>query len=471
MDRSQMIADLREKRTAEKAEMDRILSTAQKFNRDLSGGERRQFNIHEARILDLDQRLEELTDQALMDAQVAPAARKYSPSVTVTSEPLTYERHSGQSYFRDLAKAQVEHDPEATERISRHSREMDVEMPRREKLRAEQARKELRGIDQGSTFERRTNPNRTDGQGGYFVPPLWLIDEYVDLPRFGRTLANSVRNLTLPGGTDSINIPKVATGTAVGVQTADAGAVTSQDLTDTFVNAPVRTLAGQQDVAMQLLEQSPAGFDEITFADLMADYNQKLDTQCWTGTGASGQLLGALNVSGINAVTYTDASPTLQELYVPVMQALSQVAKNRKLPASALFMTPSRWYWMASTLDTSGRPLVLPDTSAPFNPAALQTGSDVEGYVGKLGAFPVMTDGNIPANLGAGTNEDRIVAMRTSDMFLWEGAMRTRALPEVLSGTLQVRFQLYNYAAFMPNRRPEAISVISGTGLIAPAGF
>jgi hypothetical protein len=62
------------------------------------------------------------------------------------------------------------------------------------------------------------------------------------------------------------------TGTKVEVQTADAAAVASQDLTDTSVTAPVRTLAGQQDVSLQLLEQSPVGFDEIVFADLIADY-------------------------------------------------------------------------------------------------------------------------------------------------------------------------------------------------------
>jgi hypothetical protein len=31
------------------------------------------------------------------------------------------------------------------------------------------------------------------------------------------------------------------------------------DLTDDFITAPVRTIAGRQDAALQLLEQSPAG--------------------------------------------------------------------------------------------------------------------------------------------------------------------------------------------------------------------
>ena len=49
------------------------------------------------------------------------------------------------------------------------------------------------------------------------------------------------------------------------------------------------------------------------FADLIADYNQKLDLQVINGSGAAGQMKGVLNVAGINGVTYTDATPTLPE--------------------------------------------------------------------------------------------------------------------------------------------------------------
>jgi hypothetical protein len=49
--------------------------------------------------------------------------------------------------------------------------------------------------------------------------------------------------------------------------------------------------------------------------------------------------------------------------------------------------------------------------------------------------------------------------------------MRTRALPEVLSGTLTVRLQVYAYSAFICGRFPAGISKITGTGLAAPSGF
>ncbi|MCH0555810.1 phage major capsid protein [Streptomyces sp. MUM 16J] len=481
-----LIQGLIERRAERKTELDGLLTTASNEKRDkLTAEEQARFDQLETEIREIDERMRELDEQQQRDDQAADMAKRYGVGrVEVTSEPRTYERDSGHSYFLDLARMQLNRGDgdggvaEAAARLQRHGAEMDVEMPKRERARRAAAERDRESLDRdlkvrgrGTVFEKRVNPNRTDGQGGYFVPPLWLVDEYIDLPRFGRTFANTVRNMTLPPGTDSVNVPKVATGTATGVQTADAAAVTSQDLTDTPVSAPVRTIAGQQDVAIQLLDQSPVGFDEIVFADLIADYNQKLDTQCWNGSGASGQLRGVLNVSGINSVTYTSGSPTLPELYTPFMQALSQSATGRKMMPSAVFLTPSRWFWMAAQLDSQNRPFILPETNAPFNPLALQTGGDVEGPVGRVLNFPLLADGNIPANLGAGTDEDRIATMRTSDLYLWEGSMRTRTLQEVLSGTLQVRFQVYNYAAFMPDRRPETISVISGTGLVAPTGF
>ncbi|MEV6046042.1 phage major capsid protein [Streptomyces xanthochromogenes] len=475
-----LIDGLIKRRAERKTELDALLQAPTAETRDLNDDERGKFDAIEKEIREIDDRVKELDEQLTRDAAAAEVAKRYkapAPGDGVKSEPRTYQRALRHSYFLDLARVELNRGDgdggveAARDRIRRHTAELEVDMPRREAQREARADQELRGIDKGSSFEKRTNPNRTDGQGGYFVPPMWLVDDYIDLPRFGRTFANSVRNMTLPSGTDSINIPKVASGTATGVQTADAAAVTSQDMTDTFVSAPVRTIAGQQDVAIQLLDQSPVGFDEIVFADLIADYNQRLDLQCLNGSGTSGQLKGVLNVSGINAITYTDASPTLPELYLPSMQALSQVATKRKAMPTAVFLTPARWFWMASQLDSQNRPFILPETQSPFNPLALQTGGDVEGPVGRMLNFPLLADGNIPNNLGGGSNEERIIAARTSDLFLWEGSMRTRVLQEVLSGTLQVRFQVYNYAAFMPDRRPESISVISGTGLVAPSGF
>jgi hypothetical protein len=70
------------------------------------------------------------------------------------------------------------------------------------------------------------------------------------------------------GDTDSHRYSQILSDTAVGIQTADNEPATDVDLTDTFIYAAVRTISGQQGVAIQLLDQSPIAFGEIIFRDL-----------------------------------------------------------------------------------------------------------------------------------------------------------------------------------------------------------
>jgi hypothetical protein len=85
-----------------------------------------------------------------------------------------------------------------------------------------------------------------------------------------------------------------------------------------------------------------------------------------------------------------------------------------------------------------------------------------------IAGIPVVTTTGIPSNLGAGTNEDRIIAYSADTMRFMEGPLRTRVLTEVLSGNLTVRIQAYAFSAFASERHPKAISVVAGTGLTSP---
>ncbi|WP_395659143.1 hypothetical protein [Nocardioides sp.] len=180
-------------------------------------------------------------------------------------------------------------------------------------------------------------------------------------------------------------------------------------------------------------------------------------------------MTGILPTSGINAVTYTDATPTLPELLVPVAQALSKCATVGKRTPDSIVLYPSIWWWMTAQLDSTNRPLV--DLGNGQNTITVHDTDAVSGVVGAIGKVPIVVDLGIPTNLGGGTNESRVIAGALRDTYLWEGALRTRVLTEVLSGTLQVRLQVYNYVAYMANRRPAALSVVSGTGLIPPTGY
>lgn len=361
----------------------------------------------------------------------------------VVSEPETYRRGGQASFFRDLVAVQLRSEGarQAAERMERNQREVSSAMQERALT-------------------------TVDGAGGEFVPPVWMINEFIELARAGRVAADLARQQTLPGGTDSLNIPRIATGTAVAEQSTQNTAVQNTDATTNSVPVNVATLAGQQVVSLQLIEQSPINLDDILLADLAADYAVKLDVFALSNN-ATGKV-GYLSVSGLNAITYTDASPTPAELWPKLADGIQQIHTNRLMPPDAILMHPRRWAWFLAAVDTAGRPLVVADANAPMNSLAQASGVVSQGRVGTLMGLPVYVDPNIPINLGAGTNEDRIIVGRFADSILFEGTPRAESFREPLAANLSVLLRFYNYAAFTAGRYPKSLAVVAGTGLITP---
>lgn len=168
----------------------------------------------------------------------------------------------------------------------------------------------------------------------------------------------------------------------------------------------------------------------------------------------------------LDAVTYTDATPTVGEIYAKIADAINRVNTLRFLPPDTLIMHPRRWAWFLSALDTTNRPLVVP-SGIGQNSSATMNEVTAEGAAGTLLGLPVYLDPNIPTNLGGGT-EDIIIVGRFSDALLFESSIRTRVLPDIGSGTLTVRLQVYGYAALAAGRWPKSFATVGGSGLIAP---
>lgn len=272
--------------------------------------------------------------------------------------------------------------------------------------------------------------------------------------------------MPLPAGTDTINIPKVATGTTVAVQT-DGGSVSSTDMTDAVVTATVQTVAGQQDTSMQLVDFSNPGIERIIWDDLARAYDTKIDTLVLNGAVTNAK--GLLQVTGTNSRSFTTGAPTVPLLYPKVAGSVADIHTNVFRTPNLIIGHPLRWAWILASLDSQNRPLVVPQGMPGFNAMGLADRVASEALVGNLQGLPFIADASIPTTNGAGTNEDVVVILRTDEVKFWEGeSPRVRMLSEVLSGTLQVRFQLYNYYAIAAGRLPKAISVISGTGLVAP---
>jgi HK97 family phage major capsid protein len=554
-----LISKLTETRKATVAEMGAILAGAD--GGKLTAEQRSAWDAKDLEVKELDGQAErykaqEDREQRAADARrdtgdTGPAAGDAGGRVKVTSEPQVYGRGSGHSYFLDEARSTIGRGDSdggvsaARDRLARHEAELRVEMPKRQEVRRREAERRMEAVLSGSEYVGSPNRNlrklgrreariyerfqaegmrvfekaqdgrekrfisRTDGQGGYFVPPLWLIDEYIPYLRAGRTFADKWRNFPLPSGTDSINIPRVTLGTATGTQPGDGAPVPGRDIQDSFVNARVMTVAGQQDAAIQLLDQSPIAFDEIIFGDLAADYNMQLSAQLMLGAGfpqltglfPTGVLGTAQNTYGfvtqalgLTTAQWSGGTATTPSFYTATAQLLSQISRNRFMPPNGVISNPMAWYALASSVDTTGRPLVVPaQQGAGFNAAAGDNdGPEAEGPIGHILGLGWELDPNIPYTFGGttvpsigtisngstaatpgsgtGSSYTPLIAAVWNDLFLWEGEMHSRTLSEVLSGTLQVRFQLYAYNACMPNRYQNASSQAISYGNVNSVG-
>ena len=387
---------------------------------------------------------------ALAESRKESGVKTFGGAV-VTREAMTYDRDGKNSFVRDMIGAQLRNDRTSWERLYRHQQEVAVE---------------TRDI------------SRTDGAGGDFVPPIYLINEYAEFARAARVTADLVTNMALPAGTDSINIPQITTGTLAAFQSADNTATTTRDMVSSTVTAPVRTISGYENVSIQLVEQSPlaGGLDRLVFGDLMADYALQLNTAVvGTGDGTSGTLKGlvTLGTDTTNGIptTWTETTPTAVNGAIAIAKAISKVVTNRYKAAEAIVMHPSMWYWLASQVDGSNRPLVVPVTGASqaFNSAGTITNPGAPaGLVGTIQGVPVFIDATVSKVYA--TNQSPILVGKFSDSYLFESGVKTRVLPDVLSSNLTVRFQVYGYAA-LAHRFNKSISAISGTGTVAPSGY
>lgn len=386
-----------------------------------------EFEADEARKADAD-------DLAKRFAASDDAGNGGNATYKVGAEERTYRADLPHQFMTDAYRSQFMGDVEASDRVARARGE---------------AMAEARDVGTGAF--------------GALVVPQYLVDMFAPIARAGRPIANSVQRLPLPASGMTLNVPRGTTGTTTALQSSENAALDETDFDETTLAVSVRTIGGQQDVSRQALERGEM-VDQIIFADLAGAYAANVDSHLISHASD-----GILNTPGINAVTYTDASPTVAEMYPKIADAIQQVNSSRYLPPTVVYMHPRRWGWFTAAVDSSNRPLVVP--SAPQNPVGVGEAAEYGQVVGTLMGLPVITDANIPTDLGSGTDEDRVIVARASDILLWEngdGAPRELRFEQTAGGNLTVKMVAYNYIAATAGRYPKAVSVISGTGLVAP---
>jgi HK97 family phage major capsid protein len=397
---------------------------------------------------DLDQR--QVIERARAGYKPEPVPAGANTDVRV-DEPEMYQQGGPQTFLRDVYLRDLRHDPAAAERLARHQL---YELQRIEK----------------EAGEKRAVATATLGGA---IPPQYLVNLYAKALRNGRVYANQAnRSEPLPDTGMSLIIPRFTTGLAAGVQTSESTAVTTQDPVEADLTVNVRTIAGYSPVSRQTLERAQYS-EAILMEDLGARYAAGVDSQCISGSGASGQILGVLNTASISTSTVATATvaavwPKIADLIQQIETAVGGLGIN----ADKIFMHPRRYGFFSAGLDSQNRPLLIPDSGGPFF-NAMGDGGDVAayGYTGtRLQGLPVFTDANIPTNLGGGSNEDRIIVQASQVVHLWErdNDPVTLAFEQQAGTSLQVQLVAFGYVAFTAGRYPAASGVISGAGLIPP---
>ena len=421
---------LKEKRQAALASADALVAQAQVETRDLSKEEDAEIAKHLDEVRDLDDQIsrhEELEARSAKAAEVR-AENKIEQSVAVVkSEPRTYSPNADNSFLADAFRSQVLGDFDAQARITRHMNEERVE--------------------------------RRDVNSGNFaglVVPQFLTDLVAPLARAGRPTADIARKHSLPAAGLTISLSKITTGSAVAAQTEKAS-VQETDMDDTKLDISINTYAGQQNVSRQAIERG-TNIDSLIMADLQNAYNTTLNTA----------VVAELLASAGQSVTYTDASPTVAEIYPKLLDAIQKVQTTFYAGPNVIIMHPRRLAWFMSALDSSNRPLVVP-TPVAINPMGYGSGAVQYGNSGySIAGLPVVTDATISTAQGSGTNQDTIYVGNAQELHLWEDSPMMLRFEQPQSQKLEITMIVYGYAAFTANRYPNAWAQINGTGLVTP---
>jgi len=368
----------------------------------------------------------------------------YDQVARIGTEERTYRADHdpyGKGFLMDVSRQFLFQDVEAASRLSRHMQEERVE--RSEYL------------------------TRAVGTGAFtgLTVPQYLTDMYAPATAALRPFADVCNRHPLPDAGMSVNISRITTASGAALQSAENAGVQETNMDDTLLTVPIQTSAGQQTVSRQAIDRG-SGIEDVTMQDLFNRVATVLDN-----TLLNQATNGLTNVA--QSVAYTDATPTGAELYPKILGAAANVeaallAMGR--PTHAV-MHSRRWYWLSSQMSSTW-PMINWGGFPVQSAGAAHSGSSYNS--GPRGVLPcgleVIVDNNIATNLGAGTNEDEMYVVPSSECHLWEdpaAPLFIRA-EQPAAASLGVLLVAYSYFAYTFGRYTNGTSKIAGTGLITP---
>jgi len=341
-------------------------------------------------------------------------------ATTVDRDPGHYTRASKRSFFADIYNAQANHDQAAQRRLGQHQAHQ---------LRAA-----------GLT---------TTANGPGVVPPKWLMDEFAEVARQGRSLANVVRNVPLGDDPRPLTLPKQTVGTdpVILEQTNENDAVSETDEWDSDVDVVTpKPTSGAQKVSRQMLDMASPAIDSLIYADMIGAYNLKVEKKVALAVTTAGLTGTALSATEDTAVT--DATH-----YARIaVKAATAVRQARKLGANVLVMTVGKHGDFIDLRDTTGRPLI-PDETIGAGMNILGVGSvNVDGRYRTLGM--VATEGMLL--------NGQFAALRSSDVLLFESNM-LRFRYEQVYGPQAIKMGIWAYTAVLVRYGNASVKIVNIT--------
>lgn len=294
----------------------------------------------------------------------------------------------------------------------------------------------------------------TDSAGGYLVAPE-VADELVRLKDYRTPLRNLFSAIRV--SSDTLQIAQ-QTGGLTAAWTDELATKTAADMTFGQISVSVFTAAGLAVVSNQLLQDSNPTIDALINSDL-AKRISILEEQAFINGSGTGQPRGILNTVGINAVTYTDATPTAGETLDAIIDAIAKTQDEGKTEPTDIALHPKLWTRLIKSREADGHYTI----EAGFNSRSPQSALPSRTLFG----LPVTLSYNIPTNLGAGTNETRvIVGDFKQGLILDRQGIVVDDSSHVYFTTNQTVFRGESRVGFTAGRDPKAFTVIGGTGLI-----
>lgn len=383
----------------------------------------------------------------MQSRMVAPAKPAYDQVGRVSAEERSYHKGNdpkGKGFLSDVAAAQLG-SWEAREKLQRHMVEERTER-------------------KGAWQERATSTGSFVG----LTVPQYLTDFYAPNAKAMRPFVEASRKMDLPSQGMVVNISRITTGDVADVQLPQNAAVAGQDIADTLLTIPVQTLATQQTMSRQAIERS-TGAEEVTLDDMMRTLYTKQDN-LFINQAVSGA------TNRFNPVAY--ATPGSSALYAAMLNARSNVEGvllDVQEGDQLAIMHSRRWASINSGVGAN-----FPFLSQQPNSRYLTAGEDLvanygPGYRGNYAGLNVITDNNIPTNLGTGANQDEVYVVNRRECIVWEdpsAPVMIRA-EQTNAASLGVLFVMYTYWAYTFDRYQaggfSAHQKISGAGLVTPA--